>query len=178
MYNTRLDSRTIKVCKRGSLKSSVALNVKPSGASASDVVKHSGTLRCYKRNQRRKKIRAQKRALSVIKDCCKHRTIELGKEDTVMAQPDDIWTSCILPFLNPKDIISFGCCCKESKSLSETGHIWKPIFQSRFPSSGLTPVSSPEWKLAYKLSTSKVLERLRCSNTKKTFFRGCHWGWG
>ena len=47
MDNTRLDGRTIKVCKRGSLKSSVALNVKPSGASASDVVKHSGTLRCH-----------------------------------------------------------------------------------------------------------------------------------
>lgn len=134
----------------------------------------NGTLRCYKRNERRRKNRAQKHAISGVKDCQAHKYIKLEKESIPQpistTQPDDIWTACILPFLNPKDVISFGCCSKKWKSLSETGYIWKPFFRSRFPSSGLTPISSQEWKLAYKLSTTKVLERLRCSHTKKTFF--------
>lgn len=165
---------------------------------------NGGTLRCYKRNQRRRKKRAQKHDLSVVKDCHAHKEIKFEEEalpEPNQAQkhtssvvkdchahkeieleeksilepiantyPEDIWTACILPFLSPKDIISFGCCSKKWKSLSETGHIWKPFFCSRFPSSNLTPISSQEWKLAYKLSTTKVLERLRCSHTKKTFF--------
>jgi len=142
------------------------------------------SLRCHMRNQRRKKKRAKERLARQMKSnkdadnsekkgkvvAIPKIVIEVSKPKSTVLEVQDIWTNGILPFLDPRDVVAFGCCSKGSKSLSETGHLWKPLYRSKFPSSGLNLVSPEEWKLAYKLSTNKVLDRLRCFHTKKNFF--------
>lgn len=146
-----------------------------------DYQNKSNNLRCYKRNQRRNRKRAQLRAEKEAKQ--KEEAITLDKEiieknaagisgeskPSTTLDVQDIWTDVILTFLTPKDVIRFGCCSKEAKRLSEVGHLWKSFYLMKFPSSGLSPVSQDEWKLAYKLSTNKALHKLRCFHTKKTF---------
>jgi len=107
------------------------------------------------RNQRRRRKRAQLRrtrelrsngeadnpekeekAVAVLKTIA-----EVSKPKSTVLEVKDIWTNIILPFLAPKDVVAFGCCSKECKSLSETGHLWKPFYHSKFPSSVLNPVS-------------------------------------
>jgi len=142
------------------------------------------TLRCHMRNQRRRRKRAQLRLAREIKSneeagnpekegkaiAISKTVVEVSKPKPTVLEVKDIWTSAILPFLALKDIVTFGCCSKECKILSEAGHLWKSFYRSKFPSLVLDPVSLKEWKLAYKLSTNRVLDRLRCFHTKKTFF--------
>ena len=80
-----------------------------------------------------------------------------------------MWTSSILLFLTLHKLLAFGSCCKETKKLSETAHIWKHLFQHHFAASHLNPVSPLEWKLAFKVSETKVVETLRCFKTERSF---------
>lgn len=82
---------------------------------------------------------------------------------------EDVWTSSILLFLTPHELLAFGSCSKETKKLSETTHIWKHLFQRHFAASHLNPVSPLEWKLAFKVSKIKAVETLRCCQTKTSF---------
>lgn len=70
-----------------------------------------------------------------------------------------IWTSSILLFLTPHELLAFGSCSTETQKLS----------QRHFAASHLNPVSPLEWKLAFKVSKIKVVETLRCCQTKKSF---------
>ena len=63
-----------------------------------------------------------------------------------------------------------GACNKYSKTFSEDGYLWQTMFRLRFPQSQLSPKAMKEWKLVYQLSLSKVVDRLRCFITNKTFF--------
>lgn len=87
----------------------------------------------------------------------------------LMHVPDDIMTFKIMVFLSPKDVATMGMCSKQMKSISESGYLWSSFFKSDFESSAIKPVSDTQWKLAYKLSSSQVLNRLRCFHSKKTF---------
>jgi stress response protein SCP2 len=94
----------------------------------------------------------------------------LMQPSALLALPYDILTGGVLSFLRPEDMVSLGRCNKTSKQITEDGFLWQNLFRERFPESKLTPRAMQEWKLAYKLTLSKLVNRMRCFFTKQTFF--------
>jgi stress response protein SCP2 len=140
-------------------------------------VKGPGSARCQKRNQRRNrkrnKLGSQKKMSDATpnKDICvKEVAMTTSSYDISMTSLcDDAWGS-IVSFLSPQDVLTFGCCNKQTKKLSEEGHVWETLFKREFPSSTLTPLCATEFKLAFKLMKSNDVQHLRCQKTKLSFF--------
>mmetsp|Transcript_6714 Transcript_6714/g.17280 ORF Transcript_6714/g.17280 Transcript_6714/m.17280 type:complete len:853 (-) Transcript_6714:134-2692(-) len=91
-------------------------------------------------------------------------------ESMLLSLPYDTLTGCIMSFLEPNDLLAMGSTNKMAQQLTQDGFLWQSIFRERFPDSQLNPKAMKEWKLAYQLSLSRVVNRLRCFATKQTFF--------
>lgn len=87
----------------------------------------------------------------------------------LLSLPYDIILNGIMSFLRPEEMCKLGACSRYAKHVSEAGFLWQTMFKQRFPGSQLSPQSMEEWKLAYQLSLTKVVDRLRCGTTQKTF---------
>lgn len=87
----------------------------------------------------------------------------------LLSLPYEVLTNGILSYLRPEEMGALGACNKETKEVSEAGFLWQTLFRQRFTSSLLNPMAMKEWKLAYQLSLAKIVDRLRCGTTKKTF---------
>ena len=88
----------------------------------------------------------------------------------LLSLPYDVMTNGVLSYLRPEDMAMLGSCSKQSKKLCQEGYLWQSLFKQKFPANELTPMAMKEWKLAYQLTLSKIVDRLRCSATQKTFF--------
>ena len=88
----------------------------------------------------------------------------------LLSLPYDALTGGIMSYLRPEDMTSFGSCSRYANQITEEGFLWQSMFREKFPNSKLTPQAMKEWKLAYKLTLSKLVDRLRCFHTKQTFF--------
>lgn len=84
--------------------------------------------------------------------------------------PYHVTTAHLIGFLQPEDIARFGQVSQECKRMSEEGYLWRAVFRGRFPLSELTPLALREWRLAYMLTLNQMVDTLRCSVTKQTFF--------
>jgi hypothetical protein len=92
-----------------------------------------------------------------------------GAASSLLLLPADLLTESILPFLEPRDLAALSSCSKQSQKVAEDGQLWMKMYQERFPQSRLVPLANSEWKRAYQLSETKLVDRLRCFSTKKTF---------
>ncbi|GFH55893.1 hypothetical protein CTEN210_12369 [Chaetoceros tenuissimus] len=140
-------------------------------------VKGPGSRKCQKRNQRRNRKRAERRAMREMEKKCGMVSNRQDDESQVQAVStkqifDEIWTSSILSFLEPKDVLTFGICGKHTQELSDTAHVWSLLMKREFPHSDLTPSCPREYKLAFKLTRLNLLQNFRCFHTRKTFFEG------
>lgn len=140
-------------------------------------VKGPGSKKCQKRNQRRNRKRAERRAMRDLEKNCGMVTNHQDNESQVEAVStkhifDELWTSSILSFLEPKDVVTFGSCSKHTKELGDTAHVWSLLMTREFPHSDLTPNCPREYKLAFKLTKLNLLQNFRCFHTRKTFFEG------
>lgn len=140
-------------------------------------VKGPGSKKCQKRNQRRNRKRAERRAMREMEKKCGMVSNRQDDESQVQAVStkqifDEIWTSSILSFLEPKDVLTFGICSKHTQELSDTAHVWSLLMKREFPYSNLTPSCPREYKLAFKLTKLNLLQNFRCFHTRKTFFEG------
>ena len=88
----------------------------------------------------------------------------------LLSLPYSVVTGGIISFLAPKDIAKVAQTSKRSKRLAEEGFLWQAMFKERFPHSKLTQSSMREWKLAYQLTLSQIINEIRCPLTKKSFF--------
>mmetsp|Transcript_18638 Transcript_18638/g.53751 ORF Transcript_18638/g.53751 Transcript_18638/m.53751 type:complete len:792 (-) Transcript_18638:61-2436(-) len=140
------------------------------------------SLRCFKRNQRRKRQRAQKRAAldAATKKAESKETKAAGKPSSpvegdtrllLLFLPHDVCAN-FLSFLCPADLLSFGGCSKRSLGLSEGKQLWRHIYYAQCPGGKLLSGSTArgEWKLVYQIESTKQIERLVCPYTKTTFF--------
>ncbi|CAB9519891.1 ubiquitin-conjugating enzyme [Seminavis robusta] len=109
-------------------------------------------------------------------------TTESSAEDTIetdrsspagdsllLALPYEVLTNGILSFLRPEEMVKLGSTCKSAKTVCEEGYLWQSLFRQRFPASSLSPQNMKEWKTAYQLSLTNIVDRLRCFSTQKTF---------
>lgn len=163
-----------------------------------DKVKHQGnnyvagkpkSTKCSRKNQRRnarrraaaeKRRRAKILKVDPMEDNCVSPTNsreqdhlieqEVEKRCLLLDLPYNVLTGNILSYLRPEEMSTLGACSKYTKMVTEEGYLWQSMFRQRFPYSQLSPKSMKEWKLAFKLTLSKILDRLRCFSTKKTFF--------
>mmetsp|Transcript_6428 Transcript_6428/g.8450 ORF Transcript_6428/g.8450 Transcript_6428/m.8450 type:complete len:814 (-) Transcript_6428:470-2911(-) len=144
-------------------------------------------LKCFKRNQRRKRQRAQKRAQKKTgndnqgSSCIdeKESIEEIEEVDAqfhLLAMPADI-CNATLGFLGPGDLLRFGECNKQALSLSRDAQLWQKLYKKDHYNGKLAESTGiVEWKLAYQLEATGLIQRLRCSYTKQTFFEdslGC-----
>jgi len=116
---------------------------------------------------------------------------------TVLDLPDTI-LNLVLSFLNPRDVLLFGTSNKMAQDATNNKHLWKFFFASKYQTSMLmftslvsqknSPLAAPvkdsdnleyilscmnydDWKLAYQLTSTDMLDYLRCSYSRQTFFQ-------
>jgi len=153
------------------------LHLQDSGFSPPDA---STSLRCFKRNQRRNRRRAEQSTASrKIQEQPKDAGLKPSPDavneaemlvENILKLPEAMLNG-ILSYLSPQEIVKFGASSQASKVASEKNHLWKALFERSFAKTPLSLISSlQEWKLAYQLTDTKMVEHLRCSHTKKTFF--------
>ena len=142
--------------------------------------------KCSQKNQRRNARKCERRRLLQEKeletavvsapdeDVHEKRDVEQQKNVTgycrLLQLPYVVLTEGVLSYLRHEDMALLGACNKYSKTISEDGYLWQTMFRLRFPQSQLSPKAMKQWKLVYQLSLSKVVDRLRCFITNKTFF--------
>lgn len=74
----------------------------------------------------------------------------------------------VLGFLQVKDLANLSATCKELKTATENGYLWKTVFSRHFPRKMLAG-NVQKWKRAYTLESSQILQSLRCFHRKTTF---------
>ena len=98
------------------------------------------------------------------------RPIEAPRVCQLLSLPYDVITNGVLSYLRPEDMAMLGSCSKQAKELCQEGYLWQSLFKQKFPTSELTPMAMKEWRLAYQLTLTKIVDRLRCYVTQNTFF--------
>lgn len=133
------------------------------------------SLKTFLKNQRRNaRRRATRKRIDGEVDVSQS-DVSLGDEtvqdtaSSLFALPPVLLTDSILTYLEPQDLAALSTCSNLSKVTAENGRLWKKMYQKRFPESNLVPKASSEWKRAYQLSETKLVDRLRCFSTRKTF---------
>ena len=87
----------------------------------------------------------------------------------LLSLPYAVLTEGVLSFLRPEDMAPLVCTNKYAKKVTQDGYLWQFLFKKRFPQSALTSKAMKEWKRAYHLQLTKIVDRSHCFKTQKTF---------
>jgi hypothetical protein len=83
------------------------------------------------------------------------KATRLPEAHSVVTEPSDfellstipyhVLVGCVLPFLSLPELTVFGLVSKATRPTSEAGHLWRDIFNLKYPRSSLTPRSA--WRM-------------------------------